>query len=63
MFLNRFRKYAFGIWAVAIPTALIGALLRGLDIGAPGATIMIAGGIAASIMGLIILKFGGRAHV
>jgi len=63
MFRNKLRKSAFVIWAVAIPAALVGGLLKSLQIADPLSNLMIAGGIAASIFGLILLKAGGRAHV
>jgi hypothetical protein len=62
MFQNRFRKSAFYIWMVAIPTALIGALMKSLHAADPLSTALILGGIAGSLLGLILLKAGGRAR-
>lgn len=62
MFQNKLRKSAFYIWMVAIPSGLIGALTKRLRVADPLSTVLIVGGTTGSLLGLILLKAGGRAR-
>ena len=63
MFRNRWRKTAFYIWIITIPTALTGAMLYVVHAPESLATGMIGAGIAGSVIALFVLKAGGSPQV